>query len=141
MSIPQGLQRTLVDESSLKGAFLACCLTCFVMPRSLPQALLHTLAMILKCTVSGSTSGTSLMVWSIVGLWLVRLESESNVSTQSSQAVKRWLSGFACLGCSKDWQAAQGHLVGGLRVSCQWIGIWCCLPWTSPTLYLRRGGL
>ena len=36
MSVPQGLQRTLVDDSSLKGAFLACCLPCLVMPRGLP---------------------------------------------------------------------------------------------------------
>ena len=140
MSVPQGLQKTLVDDSSLKGAFLACCLPCFVMPRSLPQALLHTLGMILKCIVSGSTSGTILRICSILVLWHVRLESESSVSMQSSPAVKRWLSGVACLGCSKVSQAAQGHFVGGSEC-CQWIRIWCCLPGTSPTLYLRQVGL
>ena len=83
------------------------------MPRSLPQALLRTLGMILECIVSGSTRGTSLRICLILVLWPVRLTSESNVSMQSSQAVKMWLAVAARLGCSKDWQAAQGHFVGG----------------------------
>ena len=73
----------------------------------------HTLGMILKCIVIGSTSETGLRISSILVPWLVRLKSESNVSMQISPAVTIWLAGVACLGCSKDWQAAQGHLAGG----------------------------
>ena len=113
MSIPQGLQRTLVDDSSLKGAFLACCLPCLVMPRRLPRALPHTLGMILKCIVSGGTSERGLRISSILVPWLVRLKSESNVSMQISPAVTIWLAGVACLGRSREWQAAEGHLAGG----------------------------